>query len=142
MHDAIRALAWGSRLLERASDELSLPQYRVLSLVASSPERAARLAQRAAVSRPTLTAALDGLESRGLLRRTDVHDDRRGVLLEMTPAGRAALARAEAAMGARLAGVLSFAPDPGAVLTGLGALLAALEAERDALAPSPGAARP
>lgn len=131
LHEAIRALAWGSRLLERASGELTMPQYRVLSLVASSPERAARLAQRAAVSRPTLSAALDGLERRGLLRRRGVEDDRRGVRLEVTPDGRAALRRAESSMGERLAAILSRAPDPDAVVAGLGVLLAALEADLD-----------
>lgn len=125
----VRALAWGSRLLERACPELSLPQYRVLALVASSAERAARLAERASVTRPTLTAVLDGLEARGLIRRSEVEGDRRGVLLELTSEGRAALQRAEAAMGERLGQVLARAPDPGAVVAGLGALLAALEAD-------------
>lgn len=129
LRDEVRALAWGSRLLERACTELSLSQYRVLALIASSPERAARLAERASVTRPTLTAVLDGLEARGLIRRGDVEGDRRGVLLEVTPEGRAGLERTEAALGERLSQVLARASDPGAVVAGLRALLAALEAD-------------
>ena len=35
----------GRRVLERALDDMTLPQFRVLALIASSPERANRLAE-------------------------------------------------------------------------------------------------
>src|SRR5262245_47564880 len=97
---AVRALAMGARVLERALDDMTLPQFRVLGLIASSPDRANRLAERAAVSRPSLTGLLDGLETRGWVQRVNVEGDRRGVSLEVTPAGVAALKHATRAMTA------------------------------------------
>jgi DNA-binding MarR family transcriptional regulator len=107
---AARAVAFTARRLERALGEMTLPQFRVLALVASSSERASRIAEQAAVSRPSLTGLLDGLETRGWVRRVDVTGDRRGVRLEVTPAGTAALAEAEQAMAGALADVLDAVP--------------------------------
>src|SRR5215470_6452848 len=81
---AARALATGARVLERALGDMTLPQFRVLTVVASSPERASRVAERAAVSRPSLSGILDGLESRGWVRRSDVDGARRRVNLDVT----------------------------------------------------------
>jgi len=117
-------LAVAARLLERSLDEMTLPQFRVLSLIASSPERAGRIATLAGVSRPSLTGVLDGLTQRGWVRRVEVDGDRRGVSLEITEDGRAALDRAQAATGERLADVLDHldVADRGAVLDGLAVL--------------------
>jgi DNA-binding MarR family transcriptional regulator len=117
-------LAVAARLLERSLDEMTLPQFRVLSLIASSPERAGRIASLAGVSRPSLTGVLDGLTQRGWVRRVEVDGDRRGVSLEITADGRAALDRAQAATGERLADVLDLldVADRGAVLDGLALL--------------------
>src|SRR4051812_49446936 len=90
----------GARVLERALDDMTLPQFRVMTLIASSPERANRLAERAAVSRPSLTGLLDGLEAKGWVQRVTVAGDRRGVSLAGTAEGAAALARGERAMTA------------------------------------------
>src|SRR5262245_64466880 len=79
---AVRALAFGARVIERALDDMTLPQFRVLTLIASSPERASRVAEKAAVSRPSLTGLLDGLEARGWGRRVGVRGERRGGRLE------------------------------------------------------------
>jgi DNA-binding MarR family transcriptional regulator len=129
---AVRALAFGARLLERALDDMTLPQFRVLSLIASSPERASRIAEKAAVSRPSLTGVLDGLESRGWVRRVEVDGDRRGVGLEVTGEGRAALRAAEHAAQARLEHVLAeiTADQRHAVIGGLSALGGAFAALR------------
>ena len=124
-------LAVGARLLERALDDMTLPQFRVLSLIASSPERAGRIATLAGVSRPSLTGVLDGLTQRGWVRRVEVRGDRRGVGLEITDAGRAALDRAQAATGDRLHEVLDQL-DPHerrAALDGLAALGRAFQLE-------------
>jgi DNA-binding MarR family transcriptional regulator len=114
----------GARVLERALDDMTLPQFRVMALIASSPERANRLAERAAVSRPSLTGLLDGLEARGWVERVTVEGDRRGVSLELTRAGAAALKQAERAMMTELADVLgsASASERAAVVEGLGAL--------------------
>ena len=63
----------------------------------------ARLAERAAVSRPSLTGLLDGLEARGWVQRVGVEGDRRGVSLAVTPLGSAALKHAEQARHAQQA---------------------------------------
>ena len=114
----------GARVLERALDDMTLPQFRVMMMIASSPERANRLAERAAVSRPSLTGLLDGLETRGWVQRVDVQGDRRGVSLEVTPDGAAALKRAERSMAAELEKVLhaSSDTDRSRVVDGLDAL--------------------
>ena len=88
--EVVRTLAIVSRILERSLTDMSLPQFRVLGLVARAPERASQLARQAAISRPSLTGVLDGLEARGWVRRRDVDGDRRGVELEVTAAGRTA----------------------------------------------------
>jgi DNA-binding MarR family transcriptional regulator len=114
----------GARVLERALEDMTLPQFRVMVLIASSPERANRLAERAAVSRPSLTGLLDGLEARGWVQRVNVEGDRRGVSLELTRDGAAALKHAERAMSAELDKVLAVV-DPherGRVIAGLEAL--------------------
>ena len=129
---AALTLALASRLLEQALGDMTLPQFRVLSVVASSPERASRIAERAAMSRPTLSGLLDGLAARGWVQRTDVDGDRRGVRLEVTPDGRAALAAARAHVAARLESLLDAADafDRTAALDGLAALGRALDAHR------------
>src|SRR5262245_39488159 len=121
---AVRALAFGARMIERALDDMTLPQFRVLSLIASSPERASRVAEKAAVSRPSLTGLLDGLEARGWVRRVGVSGDRRGVGLEVTSDGQAALRAAEEAAQTRLEHVLEQVPsdERHAVITALNAL--------------------
>ena len=129
-------LAIAARLLERSldasPDKLTLPQFRVLSLVASSPERAGRIATLAGVSRPSLTGVLDGLTQRGWVRRVEVDGDRRGVSLEITEAGRAALDRARDATGERLDDVLDQLDDAErrAVVDGLALLGRAFQLDR------------
>jgi DNA-binding MarR family transcriptional regulator len=129
---AVRALAFGARMIERALEDMTLPQFRVLSLIASSPERASRVAEKAAVSRPSLTGLLDGLEARGWVRRVEVSGDRRGVGLEVTPEGQVALRTAEEAAQARLEHVLEQLPSDEryAVLSALDALGGAFAALR------------
>jgi DNA-binding MarR family transcriptional regulator len=131
---AVRTLAYASRGLERAAAPLTLPQYRILGLIAGAPERASRLAQRVDVTKSSLTGVLDALESRGLIERADVHGDRRGVTLVLTPAGTAALEDADAAAGAWLESVLATADRPDAVVAALTDLGDALVAHRRAKA--------
>lgn len=45
------------------------------------------LAERAGVTRATVTGLLDGLEARGVVRRTSHPGDRRSLLVELTPEG-------------------------------------------------------
>jgi len=126
---AVYTLARGSRLLEHCLVDITLPQVRVLRLLATSPERASAIAEKAAVSRPALSGVIDGLEKRGWLRRTEVTGDRRGVALVLTDAGRRALAAAEGPMVERVEEVIgTLSPaDRRTVLRGLSTLAGAIE---------------
>jgi DNA-binding MarR family transcriptional regulator len=69
----------------------------LLSIDAGEPESQQQIGRRLGVDRTTMVARIDGLESKGLVaRRTDDSDRRRNVV-ELTPAGRAALRRATSA---------------------------------------------
>src|SRR5438874_3346577 len=63
----IRTLARLARVLERACVDLTLPQYRVLALVATGSERATHLAGELALTKPTVSAMVESLVERGLV---------------------------------------------------------------------------
>lgn len=109
--EAVRALARASRILERASGELNLAHYRVLSAIASGDERASRIAARLALGKPTISATVDSLCQRGLLTRTGESTDQRVAVLRLTDAGRELLADVEEEMLRRLALLRSRTPD-------------------------------
>ncbi len=113
---------------------MTLPQFRLLTLVATAPERASRLADRAGVTRPSLTGILDGLVSRGWVERSDVDGDRRGVTLAITPAGRKAYDDATTATTNGLDDMLSSADarTRAKILGGLVALRTLLQERADA----------
>ena len=86
-----------SRVLERIDAGVSPQQYRMLKLIGAGGERSARLAEKLAVARPTLTATADSLVAAGLACREAEPGDRRVVRLRLTEAGQAAVTRADAA---------------------------------------------
>lgn len=133
MTSAVRVLARLARGVEVAcqKSKLSLAQYRLLGLVEASPQRASELASRASVSRPTLTSLIDGLAERGLVRREQVEGDRRGISLEVTADGRAALKAADDLLCRRLSELTADDPDQHLV-KGLALLGEALEREWNA----------
>ncbi len=133
LNSAVNALAFAARTLEKASEHMTLPQYRVLTLIAGSPERASRIAQAADVTRPSITGLLDGLVAKGWVARSDVDGDRRGVSLAITPAGETAYDDARSAMAAAIQELLGHADAKTArrALEGLTALQTALAARRD-----------
>jgi DNA-binding MarR family transcriptional regulator len=137
--EAVRALARASRFLERASDELSLAHYRVLSAVASGDERASRVASRLAIGKPTVSAAVESLSQRGLLVRADVAGDQRSTALRLSAAGQSLLARVEADMTDRLDRLCARTPDGRQLtesLVWLGAAMDEVQAERAAERPA------
>jgi DNA-binding MarR family transcriptional regulator len=85
------------RAMERVDAGLTPQQYRILKMAGAGGERSARLAERLAVAKPTLTATADGLVAAGYARRDAEPGDRRVVRLCLTPAGHDALQRADAA---------------------------------------------
>jgi DNA-binding MarR family transcriptional regulator len=94
------------RGLECVDTGLTPSQYRMMKLAGAGGERSTRLAQRLAVAKPTLTATADGLVAAGYACRAAEPGDRRVVRLSLTPAGRAALDRADAAYSAWLGPLL------------------------------------
>ena len=102
---AARALARLTRHLERSLTEasLTLPQYRLLSFLSTQPDAAHRLASKLNVRPPSLTALVDGLESRGLVARVADTDDRRRVRIVITDEGRSHLDVADLVAARRLA---------------------------------------
>ena len=132
---AVRALARLARALERSSGDLNLAHYRVLAAVADGDERASRVAERLALGKPTVSAAVESLCKRGLLARAVADDDRRAATLSPTPAGEAALAEVEEVMVGRIDEILRRTDDPDAVVEALGQVGVALDeiaAERSA----------
>lgn len=97
---ALLAVLRISRVLERIDAGLSPQQYRILKLIGLGGERSARLAEKLAVAKPTLTATADSLVAAGLACREAEPGDRRVVRLHPTQAGRAAVERADAAYAA------------------------------------------
>jgi len=106
--EGARALARLAKSAEMALGgvELSLPQYRVLIFLSEHDAAAASaLASRLDVTRPTITAIVDGLVARGFVERRPAQDDRRRVEHHLTRAGERILAEGDQAIIARLAGV-------------------------------------
>jgi DNA-binding MarR family transcriptional regulator len=101
--DAVQVLVRLRRSLERVETGLSLPQYQLLSMVRGGGERSARLADKLAVRKPTLTAAADALVAAGFLEREADPGDRRVVRVRITEAGLAAVRSAEEQLAAALA---------------------------------------
>jgi DNA-binding MarR family transcriptional regulator len=97
---AVLAVLRITRVLERIDAGISPQQYRILKLIGLGGERSARLAEKLAVARPTLTATGDSLVAAGLVCREAEAGDRRVVRLHLTEAGQAAIERADAAYAA------------------------------------------
>jgi DNA-binding MarR family transcriptional regulator len=131
--EAVRALARASRVLERASSEVSLAHYRVLSAIASGDQRGSRIAARLAVGKPTVSAAVESLGQRGLLVREGIEGDQRVAALRLTSAGEALLERVEAEMIHRFDDLCARTPDGAQLMQSLiwlGAAIDEVVAER------------
>jgi len=94
-----------------AQVDLSLPQYRILMFLAEGAVAASALADNLAVSRPSVTAVVDGLVSRGLVERRHDEGDRRRVGHTLTDEGRKILEQADTAVDARLGEIARFLND-------------------------------
>lgn len=90
---------------------LTMAQYRLLVFVAANAERASILAERMAVSKPSLTAIVDGLVGRGLVAREHDEADRRRIHHHLTDDGMQLLADANAACNQRLAEIAGGMPE-------------------------------
>ena len=99
-----RAIARLAKHLEHGLGpvDLSVPQYRVLALLAGGPAASSWLADRLTVSPPSVTAVVDGLVARDLVVRIPDPSDRRRLNLELTEAGRRILVAADDSVNERL----------------------------------------
>jgi DNA-binding MarR family transcriptional regulator len=75
---------------------LSFARVRALRRLAAQPQTLRGLADLLGADPPYVTLIVDDLEQRGLVQRTPHPDDRRAKLVQLTAAGRAAAARADA----------------------------------------------
>jgi long-chain acyl-CoA synthetase len=124
-----RLLAWLARHIEHvlAGLDLTLAQYRLLTLLEQSPEVASALADKLTVKRPSITAVVDGLVARGLVERGSAEGDRRRVTHELTDKGRQTLQEADEAVERSLAVIFTELDPRGArhAIKGLGGLAVA-----------------
>src|ERR1700683_4219096 len=118
--------------VERVATALTPQQYRILKRAGAAGERSAKLPERRAVAKPTLTAIADGLVGAGYARRETEPGDRRVVRLCLTESGHAAVERADAAYGQWLDELLTQATAPEAVLNALDTLNEAMDEVRRA----------
>jgi len=81
-------VAVAARSLADLAEEVTLPQYRALVVLASKgPQRVASLAEALEVTPPTATRMCDRLVRKGLVRRRTSREDRREVRVFLTSAG-------------------------------------------------------
>jgi len=109
---ASRALvAVAARSLAAAGDEVTLPQYRALVVLAArGPQGTAELAAALAVTPSTVTRLCDRLVRKGLVRRHRQAGDRRAVRIALTGAGRDLVAEVTRRRRAELARLLGALP--------------------------------
>jgi DNA-binding MarR family transcriptional regulator len=80
------------RAVHATPDGLTHSQYRLLSALSRTADvRCMHLADQLGVAAPTVTRMLTGLEKAGMVEKARSLDDRRGVHIKLTVAGRAAL---------------------------------------------------
>ena len=76
----------------RSVGHLAVPAHsRLLVILADGPQCLTELAEKHAVSLPTMSNSISTLVDRGWVKRSRSRHDRRKVQLELTPAGRAVL---------------------------------------------------
>lgn len=134
--DALLTILRMTRVLERIDAGVSPQQYRMLRLIGEGGERSARLAEKLAVARPTLTATADSLVAAGLACREAEPGDRRVVRLRLTDAGQAAVSRADAAYSEWFADLLDHTGHREQIITDLKSLDAAMTERHRARAPA------
>lgn len=118
MHDAPHA------------DGLTLAQFKILGRLSEREHRCGELAEALEVGGATLTVTADTLERRGLIERLrGLPEDRRAVVLRLTPDGQALYLALKARAVTGIAGLLadSEPAERQALVTGLEALRRGLE---------------
>ena len=92
----------------RAAGEMPAPaHFGLLSILSVRPRMLSDLAALQGVSLPTMSNSISAMVERGWVRREAPDGDRRIVMIDVTPTGRAALERVSRAAEAHLADVLA-----------------------------------
>jgi DNA-binding MarR family transcriptional regulator len=92
----------------RAAGELPAPaHFGLLSMLSLQPRTLSELAVLQGVSLPTMSNSISAMVQRGWVRRSSPAKDRRVVIIDVTPAGKAALERVGRAAEAHLAEMLT-----------------------------------
>jgi DNA-binding MarR family transcriptional regulator len=109
---ASRALvAVAARSLAGVAEEVTLPQYRALVVLASrGPQGVGPLAAALGVAPSTATRMVDRLARKGLVRRRTSSRDRRQVVLTLTAAGRRLVEDVTERRRAEIAAVMAAIP--------------------------------
>ena len=131
---ASRALvAVAARSLVDLGDDITLPQYRALVVLATrGPQRAADLADSLGVTPSTASRMIERLVRKHLIRRARLQDDRRAIRLYLTVAGRGVVAQVTARRRAEIEMILEQLP-----ARGRKALTSALRSFADAAGEAP-----
>ncbi|GAA4681751.1 MarR family winged helix-turn-helix transcriptional regulator [Frondihabitans cladoniiphilus] len=124
---AVSALVRAVRVFERASDDLTVADYRVLAQIVAGEERASRLAHRLALGKPTVSATVESLSKRGLIVRGTVEGDARATSLSLTDEGAKHFERMEGHMIHLLEQLAARTDDPEGVIQSLAALDGAID---------------
>ena len=107
-----RAAARLAKQVEIALQEIDLtaPQYRVMLFLSQGEMAPSLLAAKLAISRPTVTAVIDGLVTRDLVQRCPDDNDRRRVTHTLTDAGKEKLKLGDECVALRLTRLAEFIP--------------------------------
>jgi DNA-binding MarR family transcriptional regulator len=100
-----------TEMRSRRAPSLSVPQFRVLTFLSRRPGAPlSSVAEHLGVTRSTASATVDRLVRRKLVSRTTHPEERRSVVLTLTPAGAQHLQHAREAASTRMAKVLAGLP--------------------------------
>lgn len=102
--------------------EITPAQYRMLVQLSKGADASTSLAEKLAVSPPSVTTVVDGLVQRGAIERTPSAQDRRRISLALTEVGLSLLDRAELAISERFCEIADALGDPVAAAGALEAL--------------------
>ncbi len=92
----------------RSGGELPAPaHFGLLSVLSQRPRSLTELASLQGVSLPTMSSSISAMVERGWVRRAAPDEDRRIVMVDVTPSGKAALERVARAAEGHLAEVLA-----------------------------------
>ena len=77
-----------TEMRKTASDDMTVPQFRILLKISKEPHSNRELADWMGVSAPTMSKLVDRLVERKLIERSETSSDRRQISLVATPEGK------------------------------------------------------